>query len=78
MTRDEAMEILRAETRNGCTESLMRDFIEMSEALGMLKLDEPINPEMRAGEIINDHVGSATTADILMNLEMAGLKIVEK
>jgi hypothetical protein len=80
MTRDEAKEKLMAETRNECTPGQMDDFIDMSVALGMLKLDEPKYTTERAIDAMfaRGQNGVITPRHALDAIEAAGLKIVEK
>lgn len=83
MTREQAHHKLMAETRNYCTPSQMDDFIDMSVALGMLKLDEPKTIEYRAIEALADGrdgiaMSSHGAFACIKKLEAAGLKIVEK
>jgi hypothetical protein len=76
MTRQEAIKTLekaQAETKGA---SWAERNIDMMVSLGILKLDEPINPEMRAGEIIAAYVTGEDTAAILMELHDAGLVVV--
>lgn len=74
MTRDEAMEKLLAATRNECTEGQMLDFLDMAEALGLLKFEEPRSVESR---VVDAFIQQSTGGNAVMAiLREAGLKIV--
>jgi hypothetical protein len=82
MTRDEAEALwLEVSLRrgSGTFPAMAKRDIAAFVALGMLKLDpSPMNPEMRAGEIISAYTTGADTAAILMELSEAGLMIVPR
>lgn len=73
MTRDEAIEKAVAAHQFG---NPVCAFVDMAEALGMLKLDEPKTIAQRVYAAIGDE--SWTRGTILGALARAGLKIVEK
>jgi hypothetical protein len=79
MTRDEALTKLMAETSNACTMSQMADFLKMSVALGMLKLDDPQKGHERAADVLFACAvnGLITPRHAIDALYAAGLKIVE-
>jgi hypothetical protein len=82
MTRDEAKQrcasLLAAMDKGLRSEDRATLLVDGFVCLGILKLDEPKNPEAQAGEIIGAYCSGSDAAAILQELSDAGLEIVER
>jgi hypothetical protein len=76
MTREDAIQIMADKMANSLDWS--ERWINTFAALGVLKLDEPKSVEQRSTEIMLAHASGHVVTDILLDLERANLKIVEK
>lgn len=74
MTRDDALHAL---VSSGLSPADSKQFLKAAYALGILKMEEPQTPDMRAGAIFNAYVSGEEAASILLEMHAAGLKIVE-